>query len=389
MNARFLTQVLAAAALLCGPLLSIQAQDNLVPNGSFEEADVRRLKNYGQLEEFCAPWFPLTEAALDLYAEGMKGEKVNIPNNLYGKQEASEGSNYAGFRAYSKNTRLFRQYYQVKLTESLEENQMYCVSFDLSLADMSRYAVNGIGAYLSDRKLAQGNTGVFVTEPSVRHHANKVMMFYDGWETICGTVIGTGEEEYLIIGAFAGDSDMEIEKVKRPAGFVGAQEAHAYYYLDNVQVHPVEAKSQCTCSAADEVKEDLVYGSSTVLNENMSDAEKLSVMAVYYAFLKRTATGAGNQTIASVAEMMAANPSWKLRVVGHADDDEYNEGRVNARYAALGEKRANIVVNALIEAGVPADRIVVDARENEDPASTRDTDISRAQNRRVTFELIQ
>jgi flagellar motor protein MotB len=46
-------------------------------------------------------------------------------------------------------------------------------------------------------------------------------------------------------------------------------------------------------------------------------------------------------------------------------------------------------MNALIEAGVPADRFVVEARENEDPASTRDTDISRAQNRRVTFELIQ
>lgn len=350
---------------------------------------MRKLKNYGQLEELCEAWFPLTESALDLYAEGMKGEKVNAPNNLYGKQEPVEGSNYAGFRAYSKNTRLFRQYYQVKLTESLEENQMYCVSFDISLSDMSRYAVNGIGAYLSDRKLAQANTGAFITEPDVRHQADKVMMFMDGWETVCGTVIGTGEEEYLVIGAFTGDSDMNIEKVSRPSGMVGAQEAHAYYYLDNVQVHAVEAKSQCTCSAADEVREDLVYGSSTVMNENMTDAEKLSVMAVYYAFLKRSATGAGQQTIATIAELMAANPNWKLRVVGHADDDEFNEGRINARYSALGEKRANIVLNALIEAGVPASRLVVEARENDDPASTRDTDISRAQNRRVTFELIQ
>lgn len=387
MNARSISLLLTGAALALAPVMT--AQDNLVPNGSFEDADVRRLKNYGQLTEFAEAWFPVTETPLDLFAEGMKSEKVNIPNNLYGKQEASEGNHYAGFRAYSKNTRLYRQYYQVKLTESLEENQMYCVSFDLSLADMSRYAVNGIGAYLSDRKLAQGNNGTFVTTPSVQHHADKVMMFYDGWETVCGTVIGTGEEEYLIIGAFAGDSDMEIEKIKRPSGFIGAQEAHAYYYLDNIQVHPVTAKSQCTCSAADEVEEDLVYGSSVVLNENMSDAERLSVMAVYYAFLKRGSTGAGQQTIASIAEMMAANPGWRLRVVGHADDDEFNEGKINGRYAALGEKRANIVMNALIDAGVPADRLVVEARENEDPASTRDTDISRAQNRRVTFELIQ
>lgn len=387
MNARSFSLLLTGAALALAPFMT--AQDNLVPNGSFEDADVRRLKGYGQLSEFAEAWFPVTETPLDLYAEGMKSEKVNIPDNLYGRQEASDGNHYAGFRAYSKNTRLFRQYYQVKLTEQLEENQMYCVSFDISLSDLSRYAVNGIGAYLSDRKLAQGNTGVFVMEPSVQHHSDKVMMFMDGWETVCGTVIGTGEEEYLIIGGLRGDSDVAIEKVKRPAGFTGTQEAHAYYFLDNIQVHAVEAKSQCTCSAADEVKEDLVYGSSVVLNENMSDAEQLSVMAVYYAFLKRTATGAGEQTIGTVAEMMASNPGWKLRVVGHSDDDEFNEGKINQRYAALGEKRANLVVNALIEAGVPADRIVVEARENEDPASTRDTDISRAQNRRVTFELIQ
>jgi outer membrane protein OmpA-like peptidoglycan-associated protein len=39
--------------------------------------------------------------------------------------------------------------------------------------------------------------------------------------------------------------------------------------------------------------------------------------------------------------------------------------------------------------GIAASRLVTDSRENLDPASTRDTDISRAQNRRVTFEIIR
>jgi outer membrane protein OmpA-like peptidoglycan-associated protein len=39
--------------------------------------------------------------------------------------------------------------------------------------------------------------------------------------------------------------------------------------------------------------------------------------------------------------------------------------------------------------GIDVSRLEVEAMENSDPASTRDTDISRAQNRRVTFELIK
>ena len=79
-------------------------EDNLVPNSSFENSKLKKLKGYGQLEEFSENWFAGTESLLDLYAEGMKSEKVNIPNNLYGKQDASEGVCYAGLRAYSKET---------------------------------------------------------------------------------------------------------------------------------------------------------------------------------------------------------------------------------------------------------------------------------------------
>ena len=40
----------------------------------------------------------------------------------------------------------------------------------------------------------------------------------------------------------------------------------------------------------------------------------------------------------------------------------------------------------LLEAeGISPDRLTVVARENTDPASTRDSEIARAQNRRVTF----
>ena len=373
---------------LFGATLTAQ-EDNLVPNSSFENSSLKKLKSYGQLEEFSENWFAGTESLLDLFAEGMKSEKVNIPNNLYGKQDASDGVCYAGLRAYSKDTRLFRNYYEVELTTALEKNQMYCVSFDVSLSDLSRYAVNGVGAVLSDRKVEQGNKGLIVRDMDVKHHGNKVMSLYDGWETICGTTIGTGEEEYLMIGGFETDRDITVEKIKRPSGISGAQLNHAYYYLDNVKVFPISAKSQCACTRADEVRTDLVYGSSVVLSESMTAEDIISVSAVYYAFLKRNPTGAGQTTISQLAVMLKENPSWKLRVIGHADADEFNEGKINPRYRELGAKRADIVIAKFGDFGIGASRLVTDSREDLDPASTRDTDISRAQNRRVTFEIIR
>jgi outer membrane protein OmpA-like peptidoglycan-associated protein len=33
--------------------------------------------------------------------------------------------------------------------------------------------------------------------------------------------------------------------------------------------------------------------------------------------------------------------------------------------------------------------LIIETKENADPASTRDTDISRAQNRRVIFQIVK
>jgi OmpA-OmpF porin, OOP family len=385
--------VLAAIALMVAPATSdVQAQgdsDNLVPNPSFEDSEVRRLKNYGELEEYTTDWFSATETTLDLYSEDMKSEKVNIPGNLYGSAAPSDGHCYAGLRTYSKDPRLYRTYYEVELLDKLEEDVMYCVSFDISLAELARYASNGVGAVLSDRKIDQSNTGTMVKDADVIHRSDKIMSLIDGWETVCGTVIGTGQEEYLLIGGFNSDSDIDLTKMKRPSGVSGAQKNHAYYYLDNVKVFSIDAKSQCVCSRADEVRTDVVYGASVVMNESMTDEECVSISAIYYAFLKRGATASGQATIQQLAEILKENPSWKLRLIGYTDDDEFLEGKVNPRYRDLGKKRADQVRRSFNAAGILDSRLVIESRENSDPANTRDTEISRAQNRRVTFEVIR
>jgi len=379
---------LAAALAFQG----LQAQ-NLVPNASFEQVaeDTKEkdIKTFGLVNAVTLEWSGATDVSPDLFMVRDKESKVTAPCNDYGFQEPQDGDFYAGFRAYSKSPKLKRSYLQVQLTEKLEENQMYCVSFDISLADMSRYAVPDIGAILSDRKIERGGDAPIIQQPDVQHKSNKTMIYMDGWETVCGTFTGGGEEEYLIIGCFGGDASIDEEKVKRPTGkecYTGkAQQPQAYYYVENVKVEAITALSECKCGAADERDMDLVYGSSSNLPEDATAKQRIEDAAIYYAFLKRMPTTAGKNTISSLVALLNENPSMNLEILGHCDDDEFNEGKINVRYKDIGKKRAGQVKRLIEAAGIAPDRITVSGRENTDPASTRDSEIARAQNRRVTF----
>ena len=387
-RAKRVSMALAAALAFQG----LQAQ-NLVPNASFEQVaeDTKEkdIKTFGLVNAVTLEWSGATDVSPDLFMVRDKESKVTAPCNDYGFQEPQDGDFYAGFRAYSKSPKLKRSYLQVQLTEKLEENQMYCVSFDISLADMSRYAVPDIGAILSDRKIERGGDAPIIQQPDVQHKSNKTMIYMDGWETVCGTFTGGGEEEYLIIGCFGGDASIDEEKVKRPTGkecYTGkAQQPQAYYYVENVKVEAITALSECKCGAADERDMDLVYGSSSNLPEDATAKQRIEDAAIYYAFLKRMPTTAGKNTISSLVALLNENPSMNLEILGHCDDDEFNEGKINVRYKDIGKKRAGQVKRLIEAAGIAPDRITVSGRENTDPASTRDSEIARAQNRRVTF----
>ena len=388
MTLKNISRLGATIVALVAVTLSPQAQTfNLVPNSGFEDTNIKKLRSYGQMEEVSKDWFSATEVPADIYGDGAKGDKIAIPTNDYGTQEPAAGLCYAGFRAYSKDPRMQRSYLEVQLPQMLDRDVMYCVSFDISLADLSRYAVNDIGVVVSDRKIEQPNLGDMILQPDVKQKTNKVFEYTEGWEKFCGTFVGTGQEEYIVIGCFGSRSDMTIEKVKRPVGLTGPQLSHAYYFIDNVEIIEIQAKSQCVCSAVEERDMDLVYGSSSVQDEDMTDVEKINSSAIYYAFLKRTPTGSGKQTVANIATILKANPSMKINIVGHCDEDEASEGKVNARYKMIGKNRGDQIRRMLETAGVPASQYSVSDIGAQDPANSRDTDISRAQNRRVTFEV--
>jgi peptidoglycan-associated lipoprotein len=91
---------------------------------------------------------------------------------------------------------------------------------------------------------------------------------------------------------------------------------------------------------------------------------------------------ADQATLDRKAAIMAANPSLKIRISGHADErgsDEYN--------LALGNRRAAAAKRYLENKGVDASRIDVVSYGEERPLNPGNDETAYAQNRRDEFEV--
>jgi hypothetical protein len=128
------------AAKEAAPAEAPAAPSNLVMDASFEIDDVKLLKTYGQLPLMLKNWGSPNEAKADLFNNMAKASKVAIPKNDLGTEEAFEGSGYAGFRAFTKDPKKTRTYLQAKLSKKLTKDKTYCVKFNVSLSDLSKWS---------------------------------------------------------------------------------------------------------------------------------------------------------------------------------------------------------------------------------------------------------
>ncbi|MDO4224135.1 MAG: OmpA family protein [Acinetobacter sp.] len=91
---------------------------------------------------------------------------------------------------------------------------------------------------------------------------------------------------------------------------------------------------------------------------------------------------ASKPQVQEIAEFLKANADVKLEVNGHTD----SSGNA-AQNKALSEKRAKAVVDALVAAGVPADRLVAQGFGDTQPIADNNTAEGKEKNRRV--ELVK
>ncbi len=139
----------------------------------------------------------------------------------------------------------------------------------------------------------------------------------------------------------------------------------------------VDANTTVTVAAAPAV---------SVPSTTMSAEEefKANVQDIFFDYDTYDIRTDGQSTLSHNASYLASHPSIKVVIGGYCDErgsDEYN--------LALGQNRANAAKNALVTAGVAADRIRVVSYGKEKPFCTESTEACWQQNRRAGFSLDQ
>jgi gliding motility-associated-like protein len=187
--------------------LSIFAQQNLIPNPSFEEYDCipDSKDDFDCVKEWYNPSSQTTDYLHKLaphYTNSINS--VNIPYTWRGYQPSADGDAFMlAHMSFSNGNR--REYAAVPLLEPLVKGQEYEISFLTARAPQTpalswRIASNGQGVLFTTYKVERrGDT--IVQEP---HFFNPKVIenAYLTWEEVGGTFIADDAHRYMLVGNF-------------------------------------------------------------------------------------------------------------------------------------------------------------------------------------------
>jgi len=362
---------------------------NWVPNGDFETVEGKKLKRAGGIL-YATGWGSPTKRAADLFSESAPVESnVSSPKNLGGEQTALSGSNYAGLRYWSYQNKEPRSYLQTKLAKQMKKDSLYCVRYYVSLGDLSKYATGELGAYIGKQKIEKDDESNLTYDVKVPNLRTKIYDDMFSWQGVCGVYQAEGFEQYLVIGNFAANEKTPNAKTKRPRGESRPQVFSAYYYVDNVEVYPIKNRGECTCEQLDKAESEFIFSRKGAINPNLKPAEKVEQQVFYFKRFQRSFDTSMENWLNDMIGSLKEDATIKVKLIGHMDATEMERTRVRPDLLTLAKERAEAVKDALVEAGIDAARITVDAKSGDEPVDTSGTDIGMSKNRRVEVEVVK
>ena len=225
-----LARIIYYAALPVFILTGFQiSAQNLVRNCNLEEMIVCP-SSHGQLA-FCNYWYSPGPGTSD-YLNACNNGSVGVPVNQFGYQLAHSGQAYAHLILYYPRQGQYREYMQCELACTLQAGKEYKVSFYVSCADDSRYAIDAIGMYFSTDAIQQsGLEQIPITGPvHVENTQGAVIDSKTEWVMINGTYVANGGERFVTIGNFQFNDNTTVQEFASFDLEVGS------YYIDDISV---------------------------------------------------------------------------------------------------------------------------------------------------------
>ena len=364
---------------------------NLVPNGSFENIQ-GKLKKLGCIEN-AEGWYSPTGVRADIYTPSKKSPEIDVPVNVFGKEEAKDGESYAGIVAFSYGNKVPRSYMYAKLESPLKKGQKYCVKFYVSLSETSKYASNQVGAHFSSKPLGTDQKVSIIEETHVLQAENKVFNAMYNWDEVCAEYVANGGEKYITIGNFTSDGDTKYEKNRKSKEYRD-QKIQAYYYIDEVAVKLVTPESVCACQESKKEAEaysSLVYQKIANLNDDMTLKEKVEAQKIFFGAGSANLTIEAKKSLDYIITEMKSNSGIRLEVKGHNDIKESELSATEDMYKEIANKRIVSVYDYLKSNGVAESRLISTSEgsmtENPEIVETDDEELKLAKNRRVSFKV--
>lgn len=340
--------------------VSIHSQ-NLVHNGGFEDFTACPVK-MSNLNRDAQYWNAPTLGTTDYFNQCSK-TKLGIPLNFKGKQEAFEGSAYAGLYLFAPKD--YREYIQVSLQETLQKGHRYVLQISLSLSEKSDGAVKDIGALFSEKPLSVhtkrylSNSNLIGIGTQTNHPKQFPVMGYlddkKNWMQLNLEIVAKGFENNLILGNFKSNRSTDYTDFKSNAPRV---EGYSYYYVDDVSL--------------------------TYLGPEYRPNETYVLDHVNFNFDRFDLQPKAKQSLKDVFEYLKKNPNLKVSISGHTDDlgsDDYND--------VLSRQRAKSVARYLMALGLDKNRISTKGFGNQVPLDTTLSEKARRKNRRVEFVMTE
>jgi len=218
---------------VCAGILSFCAfAQNLVPNSNFETF----ASCPAALEQTnkAAAWYSPTLDSSDYFNACASAGVVGVPVNALGFQNAHSGSAYAGISCFGAIPGNRRAYIQVQLTDSLVAQRSYCISFYVSLANTSGFALTELGAFLSSAQVGSLTQAPLPFTPQISSPAHVYLRDTLNWMLISGNYTAQGGEKYITLGNFRDDASSDTLRLN-------ALSAVSYYYIDDVSVRSCDS----------------------------------------------------------------------------------------------------------------------------------------------------
>ncbi len=244
------------------------AQINMVHNGSFEEirkcpdnrCQIMYANYWHSLDSLWAydtssAMAPLPPDIPALFTACGDSPYASVPVNLnFHYHYPRTGTSMVQLVAYRNNdttaiSNLYqRQHAQGRLWRPLTAGKQYCVTFNVSLNQVTAYASNNIGAFLDDGTIdtvqqpRQGTTSSTPVTPQV--YDTSIYTDTLHWHSIQGSFTAIGNERFITIANFFDNAHTNSLPVSIPTPLYplgGGDLVQGLYLLDDISVIAIDA----------------------------------------------------------------------------------------------------------------------------------------------------